>query len=488
VLLSVNPKSKGITVLSINKTIRSLSLAALLSAAALIGGCGGGGAIPPTVATAPPPAFSAFPTTLNAYSGTPAVITVVSGVLPIQAFTSDGVVLPVTQNIAGAAITLVASAVEADRPVTLTLRDGLSRQIAIAVIVKPSPLLSEMTIIPAEGTQCANQTPSGTPGSDNASFCSGETATARITVRSSGSTPVANRQVRYDVIQGAYNFVVDQAGTVLSKTATIVTDQNGQAIVTIKSDAPTPTQVALIRATDLVSGNRVDGSFTIVQSVSGSPSFNVSPKEATFTGFFDDQCGSGSLRFVIFGGTPPYNVVANNPSIAYPTLSAQLTVATSVVVAKSGDFFFGVATGGICSGKREGLFTITDSAGQVITAKLTSDKGTVKVPEAPPPTTLVVTPPELTIASPNAFSACPSSIVQFVVTGGTAPYTAISSGPAKANVSPLSATPTPPAFTSPLRVQTTPLLLPGDTVTFAITDAGTQVKTATIKCTAPSTP
>ncbi len=474
--------------LSINKTIRALSFATLLGSAALLSGCGGGGAVPPTVATAPPPAFTAFPTTLTLYSGTPAVVTVVSGVAPIQAFTSDNVALPVTQNVAGAAVTLVASAVEADRPVALTLRDGLGREIAIAVNIKPSPLLGEMTIIPAEGTDCANQTPSGTPGKDNASFCSGETATARITVRGSGSTPIANRQIRYDVVQGAYNFVIDQAGTVLSKTATIVTDQNGQAIVTIKSDAPTPTQVALIRATDLVSGNRVDGSFTIVQSVGGSPSFNTSPKEATFTGFYDDQCGSGSVRFVIFGGTPPYNVVANNVSVAYPTLSTQFTVSSSVVVAKSGDFFFGVTPGGLCSGKREGLFTITDAAGQVITAKITSDKGTVKLPEAPPPTTLVVTPPELTVASPSAAAACPSSIVQFVVTGGTAPYTANSSSPTKANLSPLSATPTPPAFTSPLRIQTTPLLLPGDTVVFAVTDGGTQVKTATIKCVAPAAP
>jgi hypothetical protein len=484
--VGVNPKSKGITVLSINKTIRSLSLAALVGVAAVLSGCGGGGAIPtPPPAAAPPPAFIAFPTTLNVYSGTPAVVTITSGVLPFQAFTADGVVLPVSQSISGAAITLVANAVETERPVAVTLRDGLGRTVNVTAVVKPSPLLSSMSVIPAEGTLCSKQTPSGTQRDDNASFCSGETATARITVRSSGSTPIANRQIRYDVVQGAYNFVLDQSGTVLAKTATIVTDQNGQAIVTLKSDAPVPTQVALIRATDLVSGNRVDGSFTIVQSVGGSPTFNISPKEATFTGFYDNQCGSGSLRFVLYGGTPPYNVVANNASIAYPTLSEQLAIATSVVVAKSGDFFYGVANGGSCSGKREGLFTITDSAGQVITAKLTTDKGSVPFPVAPPATTLVVTPVQLTL---TGLGTCANADLQFVVTGGTPSYRASSSNPNKAQVVTVPATPNPQptsfTFTSPLTVRTNNLV-PGDSVIFAITDSGTQIKTATVNCVAP---
>jgi hypothetical protein len=480
----VNPKSKGITVLSINKTIRSLSFAAFLGAVILLGGCGGGGAIPTTPPTAPTPAFLAFPTTLNVYSGTPAVVTITNGVLPFQAFTSDGVVLPVTQNISGAAITLVASAIDTgvDKQVTVTLRDGLNRAIAVTVTVKPSPLLSDMTIIPAEATLCKNQTASGTPGKDNASFCSGETATARITVRSSGSTPLPNRQIRYDVVQGPYNFTTDQAATILTKTATIVTDQNGQAIVTIKSDASVPTQVALIRATDLISGNRVDGSFTVVGGLS---TISIIPSSATFTGYYNDQCGSGSLRFVIYGGKPPYTVLANNQSIAYPTLSNQLDVTSSVVVAKSGDFFYGVATGGLCSASRDGLFTITDSAGQITTAKITSAPGSVAVPVAPPPSTLVVTPQELTL---TGVGTCANASLQFIVTGGTAPYRASSSNPNKAQVvtTPPTPNPQPTSFviTSPLTVQTTGLV-PGDSVTFAITDGGTQIKTATVNCVAP---
>jgi hypothetical protein len=470
---------KGITVLSINKSFKSLILGALLTTAALVAGCGGGGAADPFKAGPSTPALVVNPGSLNIYAGTPAVVVISSGVLPFQAFTSDGVVLPVSQSVPGNALTLVANAIESDKVVTVTIQDAVGQRVAVGVTVKPSPLLSQMTIIPAEQTKCSNQTPSGTTSADNASFCSGETATARVTVKTANTTPIPNRQIRYDVVQGAYNFVTDQVGTILVKSATIVTDQNGQAIITIKSDAPVPTQVALIRATDLTSGNRVDGSFTIVQSIDGAPTLSVSPSEAKFTGYYNDQCGAGSIRFVIFGGTPPYTVVANSPAIAYPSLTDQLSFATSVVVARSGDLFYGVATGGLCSGPRDGLFTITDSAGRVIIAKITSDKGSVAIPVAPPPTTLVVTPPVITLTG----AACSGASLRYKVTGGTPSYKATSSVPAKVTV-------VNPAFTTgtDLNVTTSGTFAPGDNVVIAVSDGGTQVTTATVICAAVTTP
>jgi hypothetical protein len=468
-----NPNLKGITVLSINKSFKSLILGALLTTAALVAGCGGGGATDPFAPGPSAPSLIINPGAITIYSGTPAVISISSGVGPFQAFSSDPLILPVTQSVAGAAVTLVANAVEADKPISITIQDGLLRRSVIAVTVKASPLLSSMQIIPAESTKCKNQTASGTTDLDNASFCSGETATARITVRTANTVPIANRQIRYDVVQGPYNFVTDQAGTVLAKTATIVSDQNGQSIVTIKSDAAVATQVALIRATDLVSGNRVDGSFTIVQSVDGTPSFNVSPSEATFTGYYDNQCGAGSIRFVIYGGTSPYTVVANSPAIAYPSLTDQLIFSTSVIVAKSGDFFYGITTGGLCAGSREGLFTITDAAGRIITAKVTSDKGSIPEPVAPPPTVLTVAPPTITLKG----AACANVLLAFKVKGGTVPYRASSSVPSKVFVN-------NPAFTSSadLNVTTSATFVPGDSVAIPIGDSGTQIATATVAC------
>ena len=409
--------------LLINKTIRSLSLAALLGFAALLSGCGGGGAVPPSVVVAPADPLVVFPASLTVYSGTPAVVTIVSGAGPFQAFSSDSVVLPVTQNVSGAAITLVANAIEAgtpsptggvaaDRIVSLTIRDALGRNFAVTATVKASPLLGSIQIIPAASTKCASQTPSGTPTSDNASFCSGETATARITVKSSGAVPLPNRQIRYDVVQGAYNFVLDQAGTVLAKAATIVTDQNGQAIVTIKSDAPVPTQVALIRATDLVSGNRVDGSFTIVQATDGTPTLSVNPDELKFTATFKGQCGSGSGDFKIYGGTPPYTVF--NPLTNFFTLSVAGVAGQSVVVPVSGGTFRASTTGFGCGFIN---FSITDAAGRVLNKpKFTSEEGATEVPKPAEPSTLVVTPPTVTVA-------CNAGVtVNFAISGGAAPY------------------------------------------------------------------
>ena len=120
-------------------SIKSLATVALLSVLALIAGCGGGGAKDP-FATTPVPALIVSPGTLNVYSGTPAVVTINSGVGPFQVFSSDSVVLPVTQVVSGAAITLTANSVEAEKAVTLTVRDAYNQATSVSVTVKPSPL------------------------------------------------------------------------------------------------------------------------------------------------------------------------------------------------------------------------------------------------------------------------------------------------------------------------------------------------------------
>ena len=115
--------------------------------------------------------------------------------------------------------------------------------------MKPSPLLGTLTITPRTSSPCGAVANSTLP----ASICSGETATASILLRGANTPPLPNRQVRFDVLR-PYNFVLDQRGTILAKTATVVTDQNGSAIVTVKADNVIPSQAVLIRATDLTSG------------------------------------------------------------------------------------------------------------------------------------------------------------------------------------------------------------------------------------------
>jgi hypothetical protein len=361
-------------VVSTKTSIKSLATVALLSITSFIAGCGGGGAadpfaVPPAVVIPP---LVVSPSALNIYAGTPVAVTINSGVGPFQVFSSDSVVLPVTQVVAGAAITLTASNVAADTAVTITIRDAASQSTTVAVSVKTSPLLGALSITPTSNTTCAGATASVL---DKAAICSGESGLASITVRSTNTAVLPNRQVRFDVVQGNYNFLINQAGTVLAKTYTLTTDQNGKADVVIRTDPGVPSGAALIRVTDLTSGNRVDSAFTIVQSISGAATLSVVPPSYTGGGGFTQECVSFAGDYVIYGGTAPYTITNGLPNAG--TLSSGTSVGQVITVATQGGIFRftsnSVADG--CGGFKVPL-TIADATGRITTADFTVTAGT----------------------------------------------------------------------------------------------------------------
>ena len=317
--------------------------------------------VPVTVKPAPiASALVVTPTSLNIYSGASSRIVINSGVGPFQVFSTDAAVLPVTQAVSGNAITLNAATVSVDTIVTLTVRDAAAQTATIAVTVKPSPVLGVISITPSSNTTCGGAAANTL---DRAAICSGESGIASITVRSALSV-LPSRQVRFEVVQGAFNFVVDQSGAVLAKTITIVTDQNGKADVVIRTDAGVPSQAALIRATDITSGNRVDGAFTIVQATSGSAILSVLPPTHSARGGFVEECLALSGDYIIFGGTAPYAVTSGLPSLG--VLSTATTSGQVVnVAAQGGVFRFTsnyVASG--CTGFTVPI-TIADAAGRI---------------------------------------------------------------------------------------------------------------------------
>ena len=462
-------------------SIKSLLAVAALGLVSLIAGCGGGGAVTPSCAdtnscpvVVPPvviPPLVVNPGALNAYAGIPVVITISSGVGPFQVFTSDATVLPVTQVVPGAAITLVPTNVDADRSVTITVRDAAAQTVTVAVTVKATPLIGAMTVTPANASLCgALGLPIGT-----VAICSGETASASLTLKSANSLPIANRQVRFDVILGPYSFALDRDATLFAKTITVLTDQNGQAIVTIRSDAGVPTQVSLIRGTDITSGNRVDASFTILQTTSGTPAFSVSPAKNSISGYFVNQCGLGSASYQIYGGTAPYTVFSN--SISFVVLEVGNVRGQSVVVSRSGGSFDAVALGGACSGTSTAIFTITDATGRVITASFDAIAGTVALPVAPAPNDLVVTPPDARIVCSD------KSVVVFTISGGTQPYTVATDRP----YVPLISETTPSNGTTVLgnAIRLNQTFAAGTVINVAIADARSKTIAAKISCIAP---
>jgi hypothetical protein len=331
--------------------------------------------VPVTVKSPPlAGALVVTPTVLNVYSGTPARITVNNGVAPFQVFTSDAAVLPVLQAVSGSAINFTASTVSVDTVVTLTVRDAGGQSVTVAVTVKPSPVLGVLSVTPTSNTTCGG---ASAITLDKAAICSGESGVASITVRTNNTSVLPNRQIRFEVVQGAFNFLVDQAGVVTAKTLTVTTDQNGKADVAMRMDSGVPSQAALIRATDLTSGNRVDGAFTIVQAVNGAAILSVIPPTYTGGGGFVQQCLSFAGDYVIYGGTAPYTITNGLPN------AGTLSIATGasgqrITVASQGGIFrftsFDVDSG--CGGFSVPI-TIADATGRTTSVRFVVTAGTL---------------------------------------------------------------------------------------------------------------
>ena len=347
-------------------------------------------AVPVTVKPTPiAGALVVTPTVLNIYSGTPSRVTINSGVGPFQVFSSDSAVLPVVQAVAGTAVTLTAATVSVDTVVTLTIRDAAAQSTTVTVTVKPSPVLGTMLITPVSNSTCA-----GAPANtvDRAAICSGESGVASITVRSNNTSVLPNRQIRFEVVQGAFNFVVDSAGTTFAKSLTITTDQNGKADVAIRTDSGVPSQAALIRATDLTSGNRVDGAFTIVQATNGTATLNVVPQTYRGAGGFTGQCVSFSGDYVVYGGTPPYTITNGLPNAG--TLTSGTSSGQIVTVTTQGGIFrfTSFAADDNCGGFTAPI-TIADATGRAIgtTTFVVAAGSTARVPAVLSPSSVSFT-------------------------------------------------------------------------------------------------
>jgi hypothetical protein len=466
---------KGLRVLSHFRSFKALIALAAIAATTLLAGCGGGGAKDPFDGGPPPPSLVVNPTSLNVYSNLPSVVTISSGVGPFQIFSSDSVVLPVSTVVSGALVTLVPSNVAADTVVTVTVQDALGRRVPVAVTVKPATLVGSTEIVPLANSTCGaaagggGGTPPTTPAASSGptAVCTGETATAKVTVRAANTSVIPNRQVRFDVVFGNFQFVTDANGTNPSNTVTLVTDQNGVASALIKTADAVPSQAAAIRVTDLVTGNRVDTTFTIVQKINGAAVMSVVPGGYTGKAFFKGECGGTSGDFLIYGGRPPYTARSSLPNAI--RLSVGGIVADPVTVVNAGGSFRASTTLAACAGYK-GSIVVTDSAGFSVTVTYEEQEGSEERPAPPPPTTLVISPKTVTL------NCTPSRTVSFSVVGGVGPFVLRTGRPAATSVSGTTVTLSPGTAAAP------EALVSGDVVNVEVTDSRSNQVTATITC------
>jgi hypothetical protein len=381
-----------------NKWLRPVLALCALAGLLALGGCGGGSGAPNNpFATKPTPAgpLSVLPPTAVVYSHTPATLQVSGGTPPYQAFSSNSAVLPVAQNVDTGVVVLVAGDVTADTAVVITVQDAGGQTATSAVTVRPAPLFGGLTVVPSR-TVCGTN-----------AVCSGDTATATVQVTGIAGAGIPNRQVRFDVVLGAFGIQSSNPAQPLVSSLTVVSDATGTARVVLQSTVNVPTQPAEIRATDLTTGNSVTASFTIVQQTDGSAILSVVPPTATITGTFVNQCSAGfRIDYFIYGGTPPYRV-----SSTFPTA---VTIFNSPVLFSGGAFE--AVTNGTCVNPL--VFTIVDATGRQTTATLINAPGTTVIPPPAAPPALVVK-----NSSPLTVAGCTTGTnFSFTVTGGTPQY------------------------------------------------------------------
>jgi hypothetical protein len=427
--------------------------------------CGGGSGAPnnpyapgPTV----PAPLTVFPGIATVYSRTPATLTVSGGVAPYFAFSSNSAVLPVAQTVSGNTVLLQAGDVSADTPVIITIQDSAGTTTSASITVRAAPLLPNLV------TVTPNNDCPGSPQNLGGALCSGGTGTATVRLTGPGGGPLPNRQVRFEVVQGNFAIQSSNPATPLVSTLPVVSDANGNAVVGIAIPVNAVTQLGVIRATDVTSGNQVTGQFTITQVTDGSAVLSVIPNgTTTITGPQANVCSAGvRVSFYIFGGTPPYSVAATFPD--------NVTLVGVPVLANGGHF--DAITNGACFVNMP--FAITDATGRTIPGAnsplLTNEPGTA-VPTPPPaPAALAVAPSTVSV------TACAGKTLQFTVTGGTPPYSAtLALNPA------VSPAPVLSFSSSLLNVAFGATPVPaGTSGTLAITDASVPQRsaTATITC------
>lgn len=383
-----------------------LATVAVLSLSA----CGGGSGAPnnPFAPVAPTPGpLVVVPAEATAFAGTPLILSITGGTPPYQAFSGNPAALPVPAVVSGNTLTLLANNVDAAQAANVTIRDATGQTAISEITVRPAVLL------PATLAITPNSAPCG--GGD---VCSGQTSVASIRVTGPGGSALAGRQVRFDVVQGQFSLATTNPGSPLASTQTVVSDANGEARVIISVPANTPTQIGLLRATEIATGSQVTAQFVIAQVTSGEGVLSVAPSGATtINGPSQGVCSSGvRVSYYIFGGTPPYRIVTNFPD-------AVTLVGTPVTTNGGG---FQIVTNGTCF---TGLtFAITDATGRTLTTgvpTVDNSPGTQAPPTPPTP----VTP--LQVSAPGAGSAasplnCGPGVTVPIVITGVPPFSAAS--------------------------------------------------------------
>jgi hypothetical protein len=365
-----------------------------LVAVLALSACGGGSGAPNNP-YAPVPVtveLQLLPASPTIYSQVATTLTISGGVPPYRAFSSNPAVLPVTQNVTGNTITLLAGSVTALTTVTITVQDSSFGTAVGSDVATPGTATADVTILPGPATPPPALVVLPT------SIDVYSTVAAQLSI-SGGVPPYRAFSNNSTVLPVAQNV----SGNALMLLAAPVT-QNTAVVVTVE-DAVNQT---------------VDVNVTVHPKAAAGPPLTVLPDTVTTSKGIP-------VTLTISGGTSPYKAYSSNPSVipVNQNVSGSSLTFTAADVAVDTDV----------------TITIQDSAGQTVTVAVT----VTPEPSAPPPPLVVL--PSPAIAFSNVLST-------LSVSGGVPPYQAFSSNAAVLPVTQAVASGVIPLFPSTVATDT----------------------------------
>ena len=205
-----------------------------------------------------------------------------------------------------------------------------------------------------------------------AAICVGLTALVTAELKLAQVSDVTGRNIKFDVVDGAYDFIANDGSAALTKTVTVPVARDGKASIRLRVRSDAPSSTAILRVTDLTSQNTFISTFGIARVVSGQGVLTAFPDTAIYKGEFDDECGKGiGSTFYIYGGAPPYTLQSS--------LDSRIQLSTPTIPASGGGFTTSLS--GACFDR--GTILVSDTNSRVITINLSNVVGTKKKPATP---------------------------------------------------------------------------------------------------------
>jgi hypothetical protein len=327
----------------------------------IVSSCGSGGLDSTQVPPANGP-LQISPSSLSVFAGNTVTAQIQGGVAPFQVTVNDASAVTIT-SLNTRELSIRSSIVDSDTTVSITVQDSQRLQGTATLLIKPATIVNKVTVTPETGTDQA---------ACGSAICVGLSALVTAELKLAQVSDVTGRTIKFDVIDGAYDFIANDVSAALTKSITVPVARDGKASVRIRVRSDAPSSTGLLRVTDLVSQNTFVSTFGIARVVSGQGVLTAFPDSATYKGEFDDECAKGiGSTFYVYGGAPPYTLQS--------TLNSQLQLSVPSVLASGGGF--STVLSGVCFDR--GTALVTDTNGRAITINLSNVFGTKKRPVTP---------------------------------------------------------------------------------------------------------